>query len=82
MYLNGKEKQAGQFSSPWGTVKSYLKKSALYLQEYVSTLKQGLLLSFSIYLFRKRKQCARGDNHSVHTVLFTWGLIYSDNELI
>lgn len=44
--------------------------------------KQGILLSFSIYLFRKRKQCARGDNHSVHTLLFTWGLIYSDNELI
>lgn len=41
MYLNGKEKQAGQFPSPWGTVKSYLRKSALYLQEYVSTLKKN-----------------------------------------
>lgn len=51
MYLNGKEKQAGQFSSPWGTVKSYLSKSALYLQEYVSTLKKtGITVEF-FYLF-------------------------------
>lgn len=76
MYLNGKEKQACQFSSPWGTVRSYLKNVHFIYRNMSPHWKiQGILLSFSIYSSRKRKQCARRGNHSVHTLLFTWGLI-------